>query len=109
MENSEGLSRMDLVEIITGILTLAVGIILGWLGNWYYYRKQRKEGEANYKILKELRQHVNARIRLGDSKDGKIVERSDGRIAIDWKKEMTESMGIVDSVTTVLTKGKQSD
>ncbi|MCL5949455.1 MAG: hypothetical protein M1490_03145 [Candidatus Bathyarchaeota archaeon] len=51
-----------------------MGFILGFFVKWYFYRKQKKDSAKNDKILKELRQHVNAQIRLGDSKQGKIVE-----------------------------------
>lgn len=43
---------------------------------------------------------------LIDSKNGKIVEKTDGSLMIEWKKELAESGGFSDSVTTVLTKGK---
>ena len=83
---------MDLFEIVLWFLGLFLGFVLGFFANWYFYRKQRKENEANDKILKELRQHKNAQIRLGDDKRGKIVERPDGTIAIDWAVELRENI-----------------
>jgi type II secretory pathway pseudopilin PulG len=99
---------MAIEELVLWVLGIVVSFILGFFTSWFFDQKQRKESRANAKILKELRQYANAEIRIGDSKDGKIVEKSDGTIAIEWKKEFTDSMGLSDSVEVKLTKGKQS-
>jgi type II secretory pathway pseudopilin PulG len=98
---------MAIDELVIWILGIVVSFILGFLTSWFFDQKQRKENRANDKILKELRQFANAQIRIGDSKDGKIVENLDGTIAIVWKKEFTDSVGISDSFEVKLTKGKQ--
>ena len=96
-------------ELVLWILGIIVSFLLGflasWIASWYFYRKERKDTMANAKILKELRQYANAQIRIGDNKNGKIVERSDGTIAIDWNQKINDSMVISDSLKTVLTKG----
>jgi hypothetical protein len=100
---------LEISELVLGFFGILVGIILfvfGFYVSWYLDRRQRKENAANAKILKELSQYIDARIRIGDSKDGKIVKNADGTIAIEWKKELAETAGFVDSVKTVLTKGK---
>jgi type II secretory pathway pseudopilin PulG len=101
--------KLAIDELVLWILGIIVSFILGFLTSWFFYRKQRKDTVANAKVLKELRQYVNAQIRIGDNKDGKIIENSDGTIAIEWKKELNQSAGVSDlPVKTVVTKGKQS-
>ena len=85
---------MDSFEIILWLLGLILSFILGFFTSWYFDRKQRKENEASAKILKQLQQHVDAEIRLGNDKRGKIVKRPDGTMAIDWKIELIESIGV---------------
>jgi len=65
---------MDLFEIVLWFLGLILGFILGFFANWFFYRKQRKESEANAEVLKQIRQYVGAQIRLGNDKRGKIVQ-----------------------------------
>lgn len=85
---------MDLFEIALWLLGLISSFILGFFTNWYFHRKQRKENEANAEVLKQIQQYVDAEIRLGNDKRGKIVKRPDGTIAIDWKIELMESVGV---------------
>ena len=99
---------MAIDELVLWILGIIMSFILGFFTSWFFDRKQRKENKANAKILKELRQFANAQIRVGDSKDGKIVENLDGTIAIVWKKEFTDSVGLSDSFEVVLKKGKKT-
>ena len=82
------------MNLIFDIAFLVLGFILGFIANWHFYRKQRKENEANAEILKQIRQHIGAQIRLGNDKRGKIVERKDGTIGIDWKLEFKETVGV---------------
>lgn len=89
---------MDLVEISLWILGLIIAFILGWLTNWYFYKKQRKENEASAEILKQIRQYVGSQIRLGNDKRGKIVEREDGTIAIDWQINISETVLVSDKL-----------
>jgi preprotein translocase subunit YajC len=96
---------MDLTyEIVLWFLGLVIGFILGYLTNLYFYRKQRKENEASAEILKQLRQFAGAQIRLGDDKRGKIVERQDGTIAVEWQANSTERVVITDKLEVVLNK-----
>ena len=88
---------MDLFEVALAILTFILGLFL----SWYFYRKERKENEklrkqneANAEIIKQLRQYIGAKIRLGNDKRGKIVERPDGTIAIDWTIELKEPVTV---------------
>lgn len=99
---------MAVDELILWILGIIASFVLGFFTSWFFDRKQRSENRANAKILKELRQFANAQIRIGDSKDGKIVENQDGTIAIVWKKEFTDSVGISDSFEVKLIKSKNS-
>jgi type II secretory pathway pseudopilin PulG len=85
---------MDLFDIALWILGLILSFILGFFTSWYFHRKQRKENEANAEVLKQIQQYVDAEIRLGNDKRGKIVKRPDGTIAIDWKIELVGSVGI---------------
>jgi type II secretory pathway pseudopilin PulG len=85
---------MDLFDIALWILGLILSFILGFFTSWYFHRKQRKENEANAEVLKQIQQYVDAEIRLGNDKRGKIVKRPDGTIAIDWKIELVESVGV---------------
>jgi len=88
---------VDLFEVALAILTFILGLFL----SWYFYRKERKENEklrkqneANAEIIKQLRQYIGAKIRLGNDKRGKIVERPDGTIAIDWTIELKEPVTV---------------
>jgi len=81
-------------------LTEAKGFILGFFANWYFYRKQRKESEANAEVLKQIRQYVGAQIRLGNDKRGKIVQNPDGTIAIAWHVNLSETLTVSDKVST---------
>jgi len=85
---------MDLFEIALWLLGLILSFILGFFTSWYFYRKQRKENEANAEVLKQIQQYVDAEIRLGNDKRGRIVKRPDGTIAIDWKIKLMESVGV---------------
>jgi hypothetical protein len=99
---------MDLIfEIGLSLTTLVIGIIVGWLTNWYFYRKQQKENKPIIDDLKFLVQKGDAEIRLGNDKRGKIVKRPDGSIAIDWQVGLQESVGIVDKLETKLTKKEE--
>ena len=101
---------MDLAyEIVLWVVGLIIGFILGWLTNWYFYNKQRKENELNSLTLKQIRQYIGAQIRVGDDKRGKIVERPDGTVTVNWQVNVSESIGISDSVKTELIKGKESE
>jgi preprotein translocase subunit YajC len=82
---------LDYSEIIFWILSIIVSFILGYLTNWYFYRKQQKETKANSEVLKQLKQHSDAEILLGNDKRGKIVKKQDGTITIDWTVELVES------------------
>jgi uncharacterized protein YneF (UPF0154 family) len=102
--------EMDLTyEIALWALGLVVGFILGWLTNWYFYKKQLKENEVNSLTLKQIRQYIGAQIRVGDDKRGKIVERPDGTIAVNWQVNVSEFLGASASVETKLIKGKESE
>lgn len=99
---------MTIDDLVLWFLGIIIGFILGFLTSLYFDRRQRKENEKDAKTLKELRQFANAQIRIGNNKDGKIIENSDGTIAIVWKKEPSETLGVSDlPVETVVTKGKQ--
>lgn len=87
---------MSLLEVILWFLSLILGFILGWLTNWYFYRKQLKENEVSTEILKQLKQHDDAEIRLGDDKRGKIVKNKEGNIAIVWSVDCSEKLSISD-------------
>jgi len=76
-----------------------MAVVFGLL-SFYFYRKGRKESKANAEILKQLRQYNGAVIRLGNDKRGKIVERPDGTIAIDWYVTISETLSLNDKVTT---------
>jgi len=89
---------MDLFEITLWFLGLILSFVLGFFTSWYFHRKQRKENEANAEVLKQIRQYVDAEIRLGNDKRGRIVKRPNGTIAIDWKIELMETLGL--SATT---------
>lgn len=78
---------------------MILGFVLGFIANWYFYRKQRKENEANTKILKQIRQYVGAQIRLGNDKRGKIVQNPDGTIAIEWHVNLSETFTVSDKVS----------
>jgi hypothetical protein len=96
---------MDLTyEIVLWFLGLIIGFILGWLTNWYFYKKQRKENEPSAEILEQLRQYVGAQIRLGEDKKGKIVERPDGTIAVDWQEKFKEIAVIRDTFEVIVNK-----
>ncbi len=82
------------MDLMIDIVLLILGFVLGFVANWYFYRKQRKENEANTEVLKQIRQYIGAQIRLGNDKSGKIVQRKDGTIAIDWTLEFTEKVGV---------------
>ncbi len=88
---------MDLNEIILWILGIAFAFILGWLTNYYFYWKQRKEGEANTAILKSLQDKADAEIRLGNDNRGKIIKNSNGTYGIAWKQEIVETLSLTDS------------
>ena len=96
------------MDLVFDIVFLIMGFVLGFLANWYFYRKGRKESKANAEFLKQIRQHVGAMIRLGDDKRGKIVEREDGTIAVDWKLELKESIGVSATPKVELKKSKIS-
>lgn len=99
---------MDLTfEIGLWLLGLVIGFILGWFTNWYFYKKQRKESEAQANILKQIRQYVGAQIRLGDNKRGKIVENPDGTIAIEWYADLSSSITLSAGVNVEVKKGKE--
>jgi hypothetical protein len=83
---------MDLSEIALWLLGLVLSFISGFFISLYFHRKQRKENEANAEVLRQIRQYVDAEIRLGKDKRGKIVKRPDGTIAIDWKMELMASV-----------------
>lgn len=101
---------MDLLyELVLWVVGLIIGFILGWLTNLYFYKKQSKENKANAETLKQLGQYVDAQIRVGNDKRGKIVKRQDGTIGIDWQANVSGSIGFSDSVKTELTKGKKSE
>jgi len=85
---------MDLFEIVLWFLSLILSFISGFFANWFFYRKQRKESEANAEILKQLRQHAGAQIRLGNDKRGKIAQRADGTIGIDWVETLSETVSV---------------
>ena len=80
---------MDMSEIVLWVLGLVIGFILGWFTNWYFYRKQRKEGEASTAILKSLQDKADVEIRLGNDKRGRIIKNPDGTYGIAWKQELT--------------------
>jgi hypothetical protein len=88
---------MDLTEMLLWILSLAISFVLGWLTNWYFYRKQVKEGEANTAILRGLQQKADAEVRLGNDKRGKIIKNPDGTYAVAWKVEIKETLGLSES------------
>jgi preprotein translocase subunit YajC len=86
---------MDLIfEIGLSIITLVIGIIVGWLTNWYFYRRQQKESKAIIDDLKFLVQKGDAEIRSGNDKRGKIVKRPDGTIAIEWQVGLPSSVTV---------------
>jgi hypothetical protein len=96
---------MDLTyEIVLWLLGLIIGFILGWLTNWYFYRKQQKETKPIIDDLKFLVQKGDAEIRLGNDKRGKIVKKSDGSIAIDWQANFTEGAAMRDTFEVVVNK-----
>ena len=82
---------MDLFDIALWISGLILSFVLGLFTSWYFDLKQRKENEANAEVLKQIQQYVDAEIRLGNDKRGKIVKRPDGTIGIDWKIELVQS------------------
>ena len=88
------------MDLVFDIVLLILGFVLGFLANWYFYRKERKESKANAEFMKQIRQYVGAVIRLGNDKRGKIVERPDGTIAIDWRVTLSETLSISDKVST---------
>ena len=79
-----------MMDLVFDIVLLILGFILGFLTNWFFYRKQIKQSKADAELLKQIRQYVGAVIRLGNDKRGKIVERKDGTIAVDWTLELKE-------------------
>ena len=83
---------MDLTEIILWILGLPIAFVLGWFTNWYFYKKQRKEGEAITQILKRVEQQQDAEIRLGNDKRGKLIKNQDGTIGIAWIQTNVETV-----------------
>jgi len=86
---------MDLsYEIVLSVTSLIIGVILGWLTNWHFYKKQSKENEANAETLKQLGQYADAQIRVGNDKRGKIVKRPDGTIAIEWQVDLSSSVTV---------------
>jgi type II secretory pathway pseudopilin PulG len=85
---------MDLFGMVLWLLGLIFSFILGLFTNWYFDRKQHRQNKANAEVLKQLRQYAGAQIRLGDDKRGKIVERPDGTIALDWTIELKEPVTV---------------
>ena len=93
---------MDMTsEVLLWVMSLVIGFIFGWLTNWHFYKKQRKENEVNAELLKQiqqstgaLEQYVGAQIRLGDDKRGKIVKRPDGTIVIEWQVSLPSSVTV---------------
>jgi preprotein translocase subunit YajC len=89
--------------------SLAIGFILGFFTNWYFYRKQREEGKSSIEILRQLRQFNDTVVRLGKDERGKIVKRPDGTIAIDWKIELMESVGVSATPKVEVEKKREKD
>jgi hypothetical protein len=78
-------------ELVLWATGLAIGFILGWLTNLYFYKKQSEENKANAETLKQLEQYIDGQIRVGNDKRGKIVKRPDGTIGIDWQVNISET------------------
>jgi hypothetical protein len=70
------------------------GIIIGWIITIYYHRKQEIQSKATDEIVRQLRQHAGAQIRVGNEKQGKIVERSDGSIVVEWSRSQPASVTV---------------
>jgi len=85
---------MDYLEIFLWLLSIVVSFILGWFTNWYFFRKQRKEGESAMKILEQLRQYNDTVVRLGNDKRGKIIKNEKGTYGIAWTVAPNESMSM---------------
>lgn len=67
---------------------IVLGFILGYITNWYFYRKQSKENKADSELLKQIRQYVGAEIRKGNDQNAKIVENPDGTIHIETSRNL---------------------
>jgi len=85
---------MDSLEISLWLLSITISFVLGWFTNWYFYRKQRKEGQSAMKILEQIQQYNDTVIRLGNDKRGKIIKNKDGTYAIAWSIEVKESISM---------------
>ena len=100
---------MDLVyEVGLWVASVVISFILGWFTNWFFYRKQRKEGEANTEILKQLQSYNNAEIRLGNDKRGKIVKREDGTYGIAWIQQLKEQVTVTATPRVEVEKKKDT-
>jgi hypothetical protein len=93
-------------EVVLWVTGLVIGFFLGWLTNWYFYRKQRKENEANSESIKQIRQFVGADIKTRNDKRGKLVEKPDGSIAIEWHQSLPSSV-VVSATSKVEVKKKE--
>lgn len=95
---------MDLSEIVFGILGIVIGFLLGWLTNWFFYKEQRKDGEANTKILQGLQQKGDTEIRRGNDERGKIIKNPDGTYAIEWTVKAEGKIGLVGTLDVIVNK-----
>jgi type II secretory pathway pseudopilin PulG len=85
---------MDYAEMLLWVMSIILSFVLGWLTNWYFYRKQRNEGKSAMKILEQLQQYNDTLIRLGNDKRGRIIRNKDGTYAIAWSVELKESISV---------------
>jgi preprotein translocase subunit YajC len=81
-------------ETALWLLGLVLSFILGWFTNWYFYRKQRKEGESAMKVLEQLQQYNDTVTRLGNDKRGKIIKSDNGTYGIVWTLEFGASVSV---------------
>ena len=87
---------MAVDELVLWFLGIIVSFVSGFFISWYFDRKQRI-----------FYQYVDAKIRIGNSKDAIIIKKPDGTLTVEWKKESNDSLGFSPSLETKYTKGNQ--
>lgn len=107
--------------ILKDLLILALGVFLGWMGNYYFYRKgeeasavREEENIARYVVLSmalryplkdsrdldsRVKSYLDALRKTKADKRGVPVYRDDGSIGVDWSLSFEESVTLQESLS----------